>query len=220
MFQIALSNTRPLCTQRGWVGGCPTLWISQRQVGCVTNNCVTMLILNISYVFRIGRKKNYFLCLTVEIVFGIATAFAPNVTWWIIFRFFVGLTIPAILHIPFVICQSTQTPYSFNVHLMTWNLRVLRGRQYAQRYFLIAGLEAVAPSKRTLVSFYSNMFYVVGLMGFSVLAYSTTQWRVIALSTSVPFVLYFLYIMYVCWGSQSSLRYYRLMGLHRIFIMW
>ncbi|XP_045029246.1 carcinine transporter isoform X3 [Daphnia magna] len=115
----------------------PTLGLSALNVGGLVG------VLLFGYLNdRIGRKKNYFLCLTVEIVFGIATAFAPNVTWWIIFRFFVGLTIPAILHIPFVIC-----------------------------------LEAVAPSKRTLVSFYSNMFYVVGLMGFSGLAYSTTQWR-------------------------------------------
>uniref|UniRef100_A0A0P5NDD0 Organic cation transporter protein n=2 Tax=Daphnia magna TaxID=35525 RepID=A0A0P5NDD0_9CRUS len=135
----------------------PTLGLSALNVGGLVG------VLLFGYLNdRIGRKKNYFLCLTVEIVFGIATAFAPNVTWWIIFRFFVGLTIPAILHIPFVIC-----------------------------------LEAVAPSKRTLVSFYSNMFYVVGLMGFSGLAYSTTQWRVIALSTSVPFVLYFLYIIFL-----------------------
>ena len=60
---------------------------------------------------RIGRKKNYFLCLTIEIVFGIATAFSPNVYWYIVFRFFVGLTIPAILHIPFVICQLNSAVY-------------------------------------------------------------------------------------------------------------
>lgn len=56
-------------------------------------------------VYRLGRKKNYFLCLTVMIVFGIATPFAPDMTSWCIFRFFVGLTVPAILHIPFVICK-------------------------------------------------------------------------------------------------------------------
>ncbi|XP_057364698.1 carcinine transporter-like [Daphnia carinata] len=135
----------------------PTLGLSALNVGGLVG------VLLFGYLNdRIGRKKNYFLCLTVQIVFGIATAFAPNVVWWIIFRFFVGLTIPAILHIPFVIC-----------------------------------LEAVAPSKRTLVSFYANMFYVVGLMGFSGLAYSTTQWQLIALSTSVPFVLYYLYIIFL-----------------------
>lgn len=55
--------------------------------------------------YRLGRKRNYFLCLTVMIAFGIATPFAPDMTSWCIFRFFVGLTIPAILHIPFVICK-------------------------------------------------------------------------------------------------------------------
>nr|CAH0103622.1 unnamed protein product [Daphnia galeata] len=58
-------------------------------------------------------------------------------------------------------------------------------------------LEVVAPSKRTLVSFYSNMFYVVGLMGFSGLAYVTPQWQLIALTTSLPFVFYFLYIFFL-----------------------
>jgi len=62
--------------------------------------------------------------------------------------------------------------------------------------FNVTGLEVVAPSKRTLVSFYSNMFYVVGLMGFSGLAYATPQWQLIALTTSLPFVVYFLYILY------------------------
>ncbi|EFX84970.1 hypothetical protein DAPPUDRAFT_99384 [Daphnia pulex] len=135
----------------------PTIGLSALNVGGLVG------VLLFGYLNdRIGRKKNYFLCLTIEIVFGCATAFSPNVYWYIVFRFFVGLTIPAILHIPFVIC-----------------------------------LEVVAPSKRTLVSFYSNMFYVVGLMGFSGLAYATPQWQLIALTTSLPFVVYFLYIFFL-----------------------
>ncbi len=63
----------------------------------------------------------------------------------------------------------------------------------------------VAPSKRTLVSFYSNMFYVVGLMGFSGLAYVTPQWQLIALATSLPFVVYFLYILYA--SKPATLLY-------------
>ena len=52
---------------------------------------------------RIGRKRNYFLCLTVQIVGGVATGLSPDIVSWSISRFVVGLTIPAILHIPFVI---------------------------------------------------------------------------------------------------------------------
>lgn len=58
------------------------------------------------------------------------------------------------------------------------------------------GQEVVAPSKRTLVSFYSNMFYVAGLMGFSGLAYAVPQWQWMALVTSLPFVSYYVYVLY------------------------
>jgi len=117
---------------------------------------------------RIGRKMNYFLCLTVEILSGIATALAPDIFTWSLARFCVGLTIPAILHIPFVIC-----------------------------------LEVVAPSKRTLVSFYSNMVYVVGLVSFSGLAYGVRDWTWLALATSVPFLSYFVYLFFL----PESLRW-------------
>lgn len=125
-----------------------------------------------------------------------ATAFAPNIIWWCIFRFFVGLTIPAILHIPFVICQLT----SFTTQLPELSFRSLNvgrwpGYPYLSHLYLLSGLEVVAPSKRTLVSFYSNMFYVAGLMGFSGVAYVLPQWKLMALATSLPFVIYYLYIL-------------------------
>lgn len=76
----------------------------------------------ISSFFRIGRKRNFFLCLTTQIVFGTASAFAPNFIVWSVFRFFVGLTVPAILHIPFVICyvQSLvkEVFLKFNSHML------------------------------------------------------------------------------------------------------
>ena len=58
-----------------------------------------------------------------------------------------------------------------------------------------SGLEVVAPDKRTLVSFYSNMFYVAGLMGFSGIAYAIPQWRMMALATSSIFITYYIYIL-------------------------
>ncbi|XP_014665354.1 PREDICTED: organic cation transporter protein-like isoform X2 [Priapulus caudatus] len=51
----------------------------------------------------LGRKKAFFICLTVETVFGIATAFAPELISYTVFRFMVGLTVPQIFVIPFVI---------------------------------------------------------------------------------------------------------------------
>jgi uncharacterized membrane protein YgdD (TMEM256/DUF423 family) len=59
------------------------------------------------------------------------------------------------------------------------------------------GLEVVAPSKRTLVSFYSNMFYVVGLVLFSGVAYSVrlVPWTWLAYASTLPLMTYFIYIM-------------------------
>ncbi|XP_065342384.1 carcinine transporter isoform X2 [Cloeon dipterum] len=51
----------------------------------------------------IGRKKSFFLCLAVLIVGGLMTTFSPDFWTWAISRFIVGLTIPAIYQIPFII---------------------------------------------------------------------------------------------------------------------
>jgi MFS family permease len=51
----------------------------------------------------IGRKKSFFLCLSVLIVGGLSTAFASSFWMWACSRFIVGLTIPAIYQIPFII---------------------------------------------------------------------------------------------------------------------
>lgn len=69
----------------------------------------------------------------------------------------------------------------------------------------LKGLEVVSPSKRTLVSFYSNMFYVLGLVGFSGLAYAIPDWRLMALATSVPFIVYYVYILYESGFSKKKL---------------
>ncbi|XP_059476559.1 carcinine transporter [Neocloeon triangulifer] len=51
----------------------------------------------------IGRKKSFFLCLAVLIVGGLITAFSSSFWMWAGSRFIVGLTIPAIYQIPFII---------------------------------------------------------------------------------------------------------------------
>lgn len=39
------------------------------------------------------------------------------------------------------------------------------------------------------------MFYVAGLMGFSGVAYVVPEWRFMALATSLPFVIYYIYVL-------------------------
>ena len=53
----------------------------------------------------IGRKKSFFVCLTTLLVGSVFTATAQNFWWWAASRTIVGLTIPAIYQIPFIICK-------------------------------------------------------------------------------------------------------------------
>lgn len=50
-----------------------------------------------------GRKPAFFVYLLVQCVFGMATAFASNFTMWMVCRFGVGFTVPAILGTPYVL---------------------------------------------------------------------------------------------------------------------
>jgi predicted MFS family arabinose efflux permease len=43
----------------------------------------------------------------MEVVGGILTALAPNFWIWTLFRFIVGMTIPAIYQIPFIIGENS-----------------------------------------------------------------------------------------------------------------
>lgn len=54
---------------------------------------------------KIGRKKSYFTCLTTLLVGSLLTAVAQAYWWWSISRVIVGLTIPAVYQIPFIICR-------------------------------------------------------------------------------------------------------------------
>ena len=59
---------------------------------------------NKTYSFtRLGRKTSFFLCLATEVVGGVLTAFCNDFWLWTACRFVVGLTIPAIYQIPFII---------------------------------------------------------------------------------------------------------------------
>ncbi|XP_037785956.1 carcinine transporter-like [Penaeus monodon] len=91
---------------------------------------VGLSVLNIGgiigvYIFgtisdRFGRRVSFLVCLAVEQVFGFLTAFAPDFWSWIACRFMVGLTVPAIYQIPFIISLELVGPsYRSFVTVMT-----------------------------------------------------------------------------------------------------
>ncbi|XP_045626153.2 carcinine transporter [Procambarus clarkii] len=77
------------------------------------------------YVFgtvsdRLGRRVSFLMCLALEQVFGLVTAFAPDFYSWAVCRFLVGLTVPAIYQIPFIISLELVGPsYRSFVTVMT-----------------------------------------------------------------------------------------------------
>lgn len=54
---------------------------------------------------RIGRKKSFFACLTTLLIGSLMTAYAHEYWFWVLARAVVGLTIPAVYQIPFIICM-------------------------------------------------------------------------------------------------------------------
>lgn len=51
----------------------------------------------------LGRKPAFFIYLTIQCIFGIATAFSWNFLTWILCRIGIGFTVPAILGTPYVL---------------------------------------------------------------------------------------------------------------------
>ncbi|CAG0881073.1 unnamed protein product [Darwinula stevensoni] len=88
---------------------------------------------------RWGRRPSFFLCLSVELVAGVVTGWCPNFNAWLCCRFFVGLTIPAIYQIPFIIAIELVGPnYRAFVTVMTclyytFGLLLLAGVAYFVR---------------------------------------------------------------------------------------
>lgn len=108
---------------------------------------------------RTGRRISYFTCLATLLVGSFLTAFSSNFWMWALSRVIVGLTIPAVYQIPFIIA-----------------------------------LELVGPNYRSFVTVMTCTFYTFGLMILSAITYFLRDWRELTLWTSVPFLLYFLYI--------------------------
>ncbi|XP_046482453.1 carcinine transporter isoform X1 [Neodiprion pinetum] len=107
---------------------------------------------------RIGRRLSFFICLATLITGGFLTSVANSFWTWAGTRFIVGLTIPAIYQIPFII-----------------------------------SLELVGPNYRSFVTVMTCTFYTIGLCTLAGVTYLVRDWRLLALTTSAPFLLYFLY---------------------------
>ncbi|XP_011063251.1 PREDICTED: organic cation transporter protein isoform X1 [Acromyrmex echinatior] len=107
---------------------------------------------------RIGRRLSFFTCLAILIIGGFLTAISSNFWTWVSTRFVVGLTIPAIYQIPFII-----------------------------------SLELVGPNYRSFVTVMTCTFYTLGLCMLAGVTYLIRDWRTLAMTTSVPFLIYFFY---------------------------
>lgn len=108
---------------------------------------------------RAGRRISYFTCLATLLTGSFLTAFSGDFWMWALSRVVVGLTIPAVYQIPFIIA-----------------------------------LELVGPNYRSFVTVMTCTFYTFGLMILALITYFIPAWRELTLWTSVPFLLYFLYI--------------------------
>lgn len=56
-------------------------------------------------IYRIGRRLSFFTCLATLITGGFLTSISNSFWTWAATRVVVGLTIPAIYQIPFIICK-------------------------------------------------------------------------------------------------------------------
>ncbi|XP_053693291.1 carcinine transporter isoform X3 [Sabethes cyaneus] len=109
---------------------------------------------------RAGRRTSYFSCLATLLLGSFITAASTDFGMWAFSRVIVGLTIPAVYQIPFIIA-----------------------------------LELVGPNYRSFVTVMTCTFYTFGLMMLAGVTYLIRDWVELTLYTSVPFLLYFLYLI-------------------------
>ncbi|XP_068227579.1 beta-alanine transporter isoform X2 [Palaemon carinicauda] len=98
-----------------------------------------------------GRRPAFFIYLLIESAFGIATAFAPTFTWWVVCRVGVGFTVPAIMSTPMVLAielvgpgQRTYTTVIMNV-AYSCTLIMLAGVAYLVRDWAQLSLATTIP---------------------------------------------------------------------------
>ncbi|CAH1105213.1 unnamed protein product [Psylliodes chrysocephalus] len=99
----------------------------------------------------IGRKKSFFLCLTTLLLGSLLTVTAQNFWWWASSRIVVGLTIPAMYQIPFIISLELVGPnYRSFVTVLTCmfytvGLMMLAGICYLVQDWVLLGICTSAP---------------------------------------------------------------------------
>ncbi|KAK7074009.1 hypothetical protein SK128_011647, partial [Halocaridina rubra] len=139
----------------------PTIGLSALNVGGIIGVYIFGSISD-----RFGRRVSFLVCLAIEQIFGLLTAFAPDFWSWTGCRFLVGLTVPAIYQIPFIIFTARPS---------------------------FAALELVGPSYRSFVTVMTCLFYVGGMLLLAGVAYLVRDWVHLCLVTSLPFFAYVIY---------------------------
>ncbi|XP_069358958.1 beta-alanine transporter [Maniola hyperantus] len=107
----------------------PTLGLVLLAVGGIIGNYIFGYLQD-----TLGRKPSFFIYLAIECVFGVATAFAQNYFIWIIYRFGVGFTVPAIMATPYVLAIELVGPKCRTLCTILSNIA------YSLGLILLAGL--------------------------------------------------------------------------------
>ncbi|XP_045766774.1 beta-alanine transporter [Maniola jurtina] len=107
----------------------PTLGLVLLAVGGIIGNYIFGYLQD-----TLGRKPSFFIYLAIECVFGVATAFAQNYLVWIIYRFGVGFTVPAIMATPYVLAIELVGPKCRTLCTILSNIA------YSLGLILLAGL--------------------------------------------------------------------------------
>ncbi|KAH0949144.1 hypothetical protein HN011_011727 [Eciton burchellii] len=103
---------------------------------------------------RIGRRLSFFTCLAMLITGGFLTSMSNNFWTWAFTRFIVGLTIPAIYQIPFIISLELVGPnYRSFVTVMTCTF-------YTLGLCMLAGVTYLIRDWRTLAIITSAPFLI------------------------------------------------------------
>ncbi|XP_055338093.1 carcinine transporter-like [Paramacrobiotus metropolitanus] len=106
---------------------------------------------------QIGRKPSYLICFFVQLVFGVATAFAPDFITFCIFRVVVGGTYGAIYSLPFILGLEIVGPD----HRAT--VSVLTSVTYSIGNMLLAGIAYLVRDWKHLALLTSAPLVIIGI---------------------------------------------------------
>ncbi|XP_059619144.1 carcinine transporter [Phlebotomus argentipes] len=109
---------------------------------------------------RVGRRISYFFCLATLLLGSFLTAVSPNFWTWAASRIIVGLTIPAVYQIPFILALELVGPaYRSFVTVMTCTF-------YTFSLMTLAGITAIIDDWRALSLYTSVPFLLYFLYAF------------------------------------------------------